>query len=118
MYFLFKNANNNSEYKKTFKGETIGYTTRIKTGKVSILKYYFYNSNRKIISGVSNGNHEFVNKFFRVKYDLNNPNQNFIVLEEELKPDSISLVKAGFTKTKYYEYDDVAWKYLEKEKWK
>lgn len=65
LYFLVKNSNKNAEYKKTFKGETIGFTTRIKPGKGSRLKYYFYDSNKKILSSVSNGNYEFVNKFIK-----------------------------------------------------
>lgn len=119
LYFIHKNSNKYDEHRKTFKGETIGFTTRIKPGKGSLLRYYFYDSNKKILSSVSNGNYELVNKFYKVKYDLNNPKKNYIVLEEELKPDSISLVKAGFTKTKYYIYDaGVTCKYIEKSKWK
>ncbi|MBJ2123035.1 hypothetical protein [Flavobacterium sp. IB48] len=50
---------------------------------------------------------------------MNKPEENEIFLEEEVKPDSLSLVKAGFTKTKYYEYDNgVTGKYLEKSRWK
>jgi hypothetical protein len=105
-------------YKKTFKGESIALTTRIKKDKVSFLKYYFY-SDYKILSSVKNGNHEFVNKFYKVKYNLKNPKENYIVLDKELKPDSITLVKAGFTKIKYYIYDaGVTSKYMEKSKWK
>ncbi|MEG2102158.1 MAG: hypothetical protein RRY99_11690 [Flavobacterium sp.] len=49
---------------------------------------------------------------------MNKPEENEIFLEEELKPDSLKLIEAGFTKTKYYEYDDVTREYLEKSKWK
>ena len=118
LYFLYKNSRNVDEYKKTFSGEAIGLTTRIKSGKAHVLRYYFYDSNKKILSGVSNGNYDLVNKFYKVKYDLNAPEKNMIFLKEELKPDSIALVKAGFTKTKYYEYDDVKAEYLGKWKWK
>ncbi len=116
--FSIKNSDKYNEYKKTFKGETIGLTTRFeREGKRDYLKYYFY-SDGKILSEVSSKDYEAVNKFYKVKYDLKNPEQNYIVLEEELQPDSLTLVKAGFTKTKYYEYDDVTWEYLEKERWK
>ncbi|QSW90807.1 hypothetical protein J0383_08355 [Flavobacterium endoglycinae] len=117
--FSIKNANKYDDYKKTFEGETIGFVTRIeREGKRDYLKYYFY-SDRKILSEVSSQNYGLVNKFYKVKYDLNNPEQNYIVLEEELQPDSIALVKAGFTKIKYYEYDaGVTCKYIEKTKWK
>ena len=119
LYFLVKNSNKNAEYKKTFKGETIGFTTRIKhSNKTSSLRYYFY-TDKKVLSQVSSRDYNLVDKFYKVKYDLNNPENNYIVLEEELKPDSISLVKAGFTKTKYYIYDaGVTCKYIEKSKWK
>ena len=85
------------------------------------MQYYFY-VNKRIVSKVSVGNNTdstVLNKFYKVKYDLNNPEENYIVLEEELEPDSISLVKAGFTKTKYYIYDaGITCKYIEKSKWK
>jgi hypothetical protein len=123
LFFLSsKDANEYNEHKKTFKGETIGFVTRIDDKRRrDYLKYYFY-SGRKILSEIStrdyNG-HDLINKFYKVKYDLNNPEDNYIVLEEELEPDSISLVKAGFTKTKYYFYDaGVTCKYIEYSKWK
>lgn len=98
--FSIKNADKYNDYKKTFKGETIGFVTRIeREGKRDYLKYYFY-SDRKILSEVSSQNYGLVNKFYKVKYDLNNPEQNYIVLGEELQPDSLTLVKAGFTKNK------------------
>ncbi|WP_264532131.1 hypothetical protein [Flavobacterium sp. N502540] len=117
--FSRKNADESEKYGKTFKGETIGFTTRIEhEGKRDYLKYYFY-SDRKILSAVLSRDYDLVNKFYKVKYDLNNPEENYIVLEEELKPDSLSLVKAGFVKTKYYFYDaGVTCKYIEKSKWK
>lgn len=117
--FSIKNGNKYDEYKKTFKGETIGLTTRFeRKGKRDYLRYYFY-ANKKILSEIYSKDDGLVDKFYRVKYDLNNPEENYIVLEEELDPDSISLVKAGFTKTKYYIYDaGVTCKYIENSKWK
>lgn len=117
--FSIKNANKYDDHKKAFKGETIGLVTRIeRIGKRDYLKYYFY-SDRRILSEIRSDDYRLLNKFYKVKYNLNNPGQNYIVLEEELQPDSLNLVKAGFTKTKYYVYDDgVTCKYIEKEKWK
>lgn len=108
------------EYKKPLNGETIGFATRIKQGRQSTLRYYFYVDEKRILGSASLANPDLVNKFYRVKYDLNNPEKGYsIILNEELKPDSITLVKAGFTKTKYYIYDDgVSCKYIENSKWK
>ncbi|UUW10604.1 hypothetical protein NLG42_07270 [Flavobacterium plurextorum] len=112
------------DYRKSFKGETIALVT-INEGfrEDKVLRYYFY-TNRKILGKIGNRSrhnslYKEINKFYRVKYDLIKPEENEIFLEEELKPDSLALVKAGFIKTKYYEYDDGATgKYLEKSKWK
>ncbi len=119
VFFSNKKGDEYNEYKKTFKGETIALATRIKhAGKTSSLRYYFY-TDKKVLSEVSSRDYDLVDKFYKVKYDLNNPDENYIVLEEELKPDSITLVKAGFTKTKYYIYDaGVTCKYIEYSKWK
>jgi len=122
LFFLSnKDAEEYDKYKKTLKGETIGFATRTEKVKRDYLKYYFY-SGRKILSETSieryNGD-ELINKFYKIRYNINNPEENYIVLEEELEPDSISLVKAGFTKIKYYFYDaGVTCKYIEKSKWK
>lgn len=122
LFFLSnKDAEEYDKYKKTLKGETIGFATRVEKVKRDYLKYYFY-SGRKILSETSiekyNGD-ELINKFYKIKYNINNPEENYIVLEEELEPDSISLVKAGFTKIKYYFYDaGVTCKYIERSKWK
>ncbi|KIA98982.1 MULTISPECIES: hypothetical protein [unclassified Flavobacterium] len=123
VHFLFKNAHRNDEhrYRKTFKGETIGLTLRIKqSGKSQYLRYCFYSGKKKILGGASIVDYNLVNKFYKVKYDLDNPEKgHYIILKEELKPDSISLVKAGFTKVKYYTYDGgVTCKYIEGSKWK
>ncbi|MFH7017578.1 hypothetical protein [Flavobacterium sp. FlaQc-47] len=108
------------EYKKPLNGETIGLATRIKQGRPSTLRYYFYVDEKRILGRASLANPDLVNKFYRVKYDLNSPEKGHaIILNEELQPDSITLVKAGFTKTKYYIYDaGVTCKYIENSKWK
>ncbi|CAM3924736.1 hypothetical protein FLWE109334_00210 [Flavobacterium weaverense] len=106
--------------KKTFEGEAIALTMKFKkSGKMRYLVYCFYVdgkilSKRKVIGG-----DEILNKFYKVKYHLNNPRANYIILDKELKPDSLTLVKAGFSKIKYYTYDSgVTNKYLERSKWK
>jgi len=108
------------EYKKTLKEETIGLATRIKQGRQKTLRYYFYYDKKRILGSASLANPNLVNKFYRVKYDPNNPEKGHaIILNEELQPDSITLVKAGFIKTKYYIYDaGVTCKYIEYSKWK
>ncbi len=80
---------------------------------------HFYKGERIVGSMLVPGNNDSrLNKFYEVKYDLENPKANYIVLEKEVKPDSITLVKAGFTRTKYYIYDaGVTCKYIEKLKW-
>ncbi|MBK0370624.1 hypothetical protein [Flavobacterium agrisoli] len=118
-YYDYYKKKQFDKYKETFKGETIALTTRITNGKGGLLRYYFYDSNKKILSGTRKRYPKFLNKFYRVKYDLKNPKSNYIELENELKPDSLTLVKAGFTYTKYYKYDDgVTSRYLEGFKWK
>ncbi len=120
LFFRYYEQHKDDKYKSTFKGETIGFATRFKySSKSTYLKYYFYIEDR-IVSWimVPGGNENQLNKFYKVKYDLNNPYENYIILKKELKPDSISLVNAGFTKTKYYIYDGgVSCKYIEKSKW-
>lgn len=109
------------KYRSTFKGETIGFATRFKHySKSTYIKYYFYSGERIVGSMLVPGSNDSrLNKFYKVKYDLGNPKANYIVLEKEIKPDSITLVKAGFTRTKYYIYDaGVTCKYIEKLKWK
>ncbi|HEU4788106.1 MAG TPA: hypothetical protein VFS71_00305 [Flavobacterium sp.] len=123
-YSMYNNGIQQDNYRKSFKGETIALTTRIKkSGKWRELRYYFY-TDQKILSGRKTRHYEgnedeLINKFFKVKYNLKDPQENYIVLEEELEPDSLTLVKAGFTRTKYYIYDvAVSSKYIEKSKWK
>jgi hypothetical protein len=120
LFFRYK-SNKDHKYEKTFKGETIGLTIRIKySGKTRDLRYCFYSGGKKILGNAPIVNYDLLDKFYRVKYDINNPEKgHYIILKEELKPDSITLVKAGFTKIKYYIYDDGATcKYIEKSKWK
>ncbi|CAD0001378.1 hypothetical protein [Flavobacterium salmonis] len=121
IFFSRKDDSKSEENIKSFKGEAIGLATRFKYGrKVTYLQYYFY-LDKKIISKISVDKYDptLLNKFYKVKYDLNKPEENDLVLEAELQPDSITLVKAGFAKKKYYFYDaGVTCKYIQKSKWK
>ncbi|MEN2399674.1 hypothetical protein GKZ90_0007790 [Flavobacterium sp. MC2016-06] len=123
-FFFIQKGKDREEYKKRLKEEGIALATRVEeSGEDRVLKYYFY-SNKRIISEINTASYEgneykLINKFFKVKYNLDKPEENEIFLEEELNPDSTSLVKAGFTKTKYYIYDaGVTCKYIEHLKWK
>ncbi|OXB24478.1 hypothetical protein B0A80_07255 [Flavobacterium tructae] len=121
MYLVYQNEQQD-DYGKSFKGETIGLLTRLKSNDEHgyTLQYYFYTDkkNRAVVFVKSYDRKDF-NKFFKVKYDIDKPEENYIDLKEELLPDSITLVKAGFTKIKYYIYDaGVTCKYIEKSKWK
>ncbi len=117
-------SNKQSNYRDSFKGETIALVT-INEGpeRHKVVRYYFY-AGRKILGKIGNRSRNSnlyyeINKFYKVKYDLNKPEENEIFLEEELTPDSIALVEAGFIKTKYYFYDaGVTNQYIEKWKWK
>lgn len=121
-FFVVRNSNiEHEKFKKRLTEETIGFATRTEyANKTTHLKYYFY-LNGKILSEtkIDGSDETLTNKFYKVKYNPNDFSENEIVLDEELVPDSITLVKAGFTKTKYYIYDDgVTCKYIEKSKWK
>lgn len=117
-------TNRPDDFSKSFKGETIGLITRIENcNRSKCLRYYFYIEDKRILSKMRIRNYQgnsnnLVNKFFKVKYNLNKPEENEIFFREELELDSLMLVKSGFTKTKYYEYDDRSTKYLERLKWK
>lgn len=120
LFLRYYDNHKNDDYRRTFKGVTIGFATRYKhQSKSTYIKYYFYKGERIVGSMLVPGNNDSrLNKFYEVKYDLENPKANYIVLEKEVKPDSITLVKAGFTRTKYYIYDaGVTCKYIEKLKW-
>jgi hypothetical protein len=107
-------------YSKTFKGEAIGLTIKFKkAGRSRYLMYCFYLNGKIVSKRKAMGNEEILNKFYKVKYDLKNPKANYIFLDKELKPDSLTLVKAGFRWSKYYTYDGgVTGRYLESSKWK
>lgn len=119
LYYNYK-QNQFDQYKETFKGEAIGLTIKFKkAGRSRYLMYCFYLDGKILSKRKTAGNDEILNKFYKVKYDLKNPRANYIYLDRELKPDSLTLVKAGFTWTKYYTYDGgMTSRYLERSKWK
>jgi|GEM_PF-2153802 len=98
----------NQEQIKTYKGETIGYATRIKSYKNSRdLIFYFYKDEKRCLSKIDlkDYNNYLTNKFYKVTFDENNPTNNYLYINKPLKPDSITLIKAGFKFTKVYEHD-------------
>jgi hypothetical protein len=124
IYSIYNCSRQQENYTKSLKEESIALVTRIEnSGKHRKLKYYFY-TDKKILSQTQTRNYEgdpydLIGRFFKVKYKKDDPQENEIILEKELELDSITLIRAGFTKTKYYFYDaGVTCKYIEKSKWK
>ena len=121
LYTLFDNSRSTkfNTYKETFKGEAIGLTMNFRNvGRHRLLIYCFYVNGKVMSKRKTIGENELLNKFYKVKYDLKNPKGNYIFLDQELMPDSLTLVKNGFTWTKYSVYDaNVTSRYLEKAKW-
>jgi hypothetical protein len=98
---------------------TIGYTHRIKSsGKHSALMYYFYVDSIKVISKADKFDANCSFRYYIVKYDKKNTDENIILLDQEINPDSLSLVKAGFKRKKIYYYDNVTSTYKERLEWK
>jgi hypothetical protein len=120
LFFANKNANKNYDKKlKDCNATTIAYTYRlVKSGKNSNVKYYFYVDSIKY-SDVTEASWEYENlyKFYKVKYNVGNPDESIIFCNKELIPDSLSLVKAGFKKKKVYYYDNITSTYKEKTEW-
>lgn len=93
---------------KAYKGTTIGYATRIKSHKNSRdLIFYFYKDEKRCISKIDlkDYNNYLTNKFYKVTFDQNNPENNYLYINKPLEPDSTTLIKAGFKFTKVYEHD-------------
>jgi hypothetical protein len=98
---------------------TIGYVHRIDwSGKNSDLKYYFYVDSLKFLSESRAFDVDCLHKYYVVKYNSKNPKENALLLDQEINPDSLSLVKAGFKKKKNYYYDNVTSTYKEKSEWR
>ena len=117
---FFKGIKHNQEI-KTYSGSTIGLANSFKYyTKTKDLNYYFYINDQKIISKTSGNDlyNKNLKKFYQIKYDISNPENNHIVLSKHLQPDSLTLVNAGFTYKKYYEHDIVTNTYIEHYKWR
>lgn len=114
----FKNNYDNKI--KNYSGSTIGLASSIKHyPKSKDLIYYFYYNDKKVVA-ISNENNftkKDLNKFYTVKFNLNNPKKCHLYLTKKLNPDSISLVKAGFKYVPYYELDISTNTYIKKSKW-
>ena len=115
------NKRQRKEEIENYKETTIAFTLEIKNYEDSSeLKFYFY-SNGKLFIGKKHSNDYFnksiLNRYYLVKYDAENPKKNYIHLNEEIQPDSITLTKAGFKCVTYYEHDIPTNTYIKKHKW-
>ncbi len=106
---------------ESYKSKAIGKTNKIiSAGKGTVFfQYYFYYNNKKYTSNSKHNNFDKNNlkKFFLVSFDKQKPENSHIYLENELNPDSITLVKAGFKCITYYEHNISTNSYIEKHKW-
>lgn len=115
------NKRQRKEEIKSYKETTIAFTLEIKHYEDSSeLKFYFY-SNGKLFIGKQHSSDYFdksiLNRYYVVKHDTQNPRKNYIYLNEEIQPDSITLTKAGFKYITYYEHDIPTNTYIKKHKW-
>ena len=122
--FFVINEHNKRQRKEeieNYKETTIAFTLEIKNYEDSSeLKFYFY-SNGKLFIGKQHSSDYFdksiLNRYYVVKHDTQNPRKNYIYLNEEIQPDSITLTKAGFKYVIYYEHDIPTNTYIKKHKW-
>lgn len=121
LIMIYSNINEKEYYKKIndFQDKTIGKVYSIRLGKHSYLKYYFYKNSKKYFSEArySEFTHENFGKYYRVIFNEKNPSESHIYLNKEIKPDSITLTKAGFKNIIYYDYDIPTNTYIKKYKW-
>ena len=115
------NKRQRKEEIESYKETTIAFTLEIKHYEDSSeLKFYFY-SNGKLFIGKQHSSDYFdksvLNRYYVVKHDTQNPKKNYIYLNEEIQPDSITLTKAGFKYVTYYEHDIPTNTYIKKDKW-
>ncbi|WP_445456215.1 hypothetical protein [Flavobacterium sp. HNIBRBA15423] len=118
--FTFALYKANNKENTTFNKTTIAFASRFETtGKTKGLIYYFYNNEIRYVSKTSGKDlyKSDLKKFYKIKYNEENPEENRIVLAANIYPDSISLVKAGFKYKKYYEHDIATNTYIEHSKW-
>src|SRR5574343_141495 len=119
---IFANYQKNSYFEeiKSYKSKTIGKANKIKSGgKVNYLEYYFYYNNKKYLSTSKHNDFDkdYLKKFFLVVFDKKKPENSHIYLENEIKPDSIKMIRAGYKHSYYFEYDIPTNTYVKKHKW-
>lgn len=120
LIFANYQKNNYFEEIKSYKSKTIGKANKIKSGgKVNHLEYYFYYNNKKYSSTSKHNDFDkdYLKKFFLVVFDEKKPENSHIYLENEIKPDSIKMIRAGFKHSYYYEHDIPTNTYIKKHKW-
>ena len=121
LIIIYSNINEKEYYKKidNYQGKTVGKVYSIRLGKHSYLKYYFYDNNKKYYSEARYSEYTFDNlgKYYHVIFNEKNPCESHIYLNKEIKPDSITLTKAGFKYVTYYEHDIPTNTYIKKYKW-
>ena len=105
---------------KTFKSETIAKATRFKNmNKSRDLCFYFYCNGEKTLGRTSGHDLQssVLDKFYQIKFNDNNPLENEIILENEITPDSITLIKSGFKYVKFHKLNISTNTYEENWKW-
>ncbi|VXB78512.1 conserved hypothetical protein [Flavobacterium sp. 9AF] len=107
-----------------YEGKSIAYTKQIIRGEdLNSIKFYFYYKEKlfysqQILKDEEKHRSDILNDYFLVTFDTNNLDKNYIHLDKKIKPDSVTLVKAGFTYKKYYEHDIATNTYIERYKWR
>lgn len=116
----FYNKHNKTEI-KNHQCETIGLTTRIKSvGKSGPnLHYYFYHNNKRVLGKIDGRflDSSVLSKFYPVTFNENNPAENIMILENEIKSDSVILLKLGFKHVKFFTHSTSTNTYEEDWKW-
>jgi hypothetical protein len=105
---------------ETFKSETIAKASRFKNANKSIyLCFYFYYNGEKVLGKTSGHDlsSSILDKFYQVKLNENNPDENEIILENEIKPDSTTLIKSGFKYVQFHKLNISTNTYEENWKW-
>lgn len=125
LLFLFIKSNQSKVKKainaENYNGEAIGLTTRFKKADKHNyhLRYYFYYNNERVLGKVNGNdlNSSVLNKYYQIKFNENNPVENEIILENEIKPDSTILIKSGFKHKRNYTHNISTNTYEENWKW-
>lgn len=117
IWLLFKGNQSDKEKEKRCSIETIAYTNSIeKYSSGPDLKFYFYVNGRKVTGEITEAYSSLSHKFYKIRYNPNNVTEN--IIGNELNPDSLAFIKAGFKIKKVYYYDDITATYKEKWEWK